>query len=891
MSFRSLATGIVGVFAALGLALAAVVVASYIWTEYAWFKSMKLTSVFMIRLMSQGGFWLIGTAIAFVALFAAATVARKLVGGPKLVGRIALWGSLVLATLVSWDLAQHWMQLRLAVSGPAFGMNDPLFGRDIGFFIFSLPALEVLARWASDVIVLAIVFVLGIVFVPTLFDIGGSMEGKWWRFKSLASVLTGIVLVSSSFGLFVSLFKIVLSSRTSYFGAAYTDTHAQLPANIIILAMTLLVAVVFFATAKSKNLKIPGYAFVAWIVVASIAGGLWPSVVQNYVVKPNEATLELPYISRNIAMTRTAFDLETVKGEQYAVESAVASGNAEAAAATLSNARIWAPSTAASAYDQLQTIRPYYRMSAIDIDRYIVNGQPEQALAAARLVDASRLPKPARTWVNKHLVYTHGYGAAISSANDATSQGFPHFLVGEVPPKVADTVAAKSPELKISEPRVYYGEGAKDYAIVNTSLDEFDHPVGEKNVTTRYEAQAGVPFGNALARIAWAIRFGSDQIVFSDYLKSDSRVLMYRDVKQRAKRIAPWLSYDKKPYAAVVDGRIVWILDAYTSSKHFPYSQPLDDGTNYLRNSVKVVVDAYTGDTHFYAVGDDPVRDAWAKIYPEVLTPAAEVPASFAAHFRAPRKLFTAQAKVYRTYHMTDPTVFYNKEDVWSVPDGLDGEASYLMLDLADSTPGPNLYLMQPFTPVGRDNLIGWMATACDPADYGKRTVFMLPKERVTLGPTQARARINQDPQISPQLSLWDQRGSKVIFGQMLVLPSENTITYVQPIFLQAAKSAPTELARVVVMNGDHVEMAETLPAALDKAFGVKTVDATRPDGAQTAASQAKIDEVDAEIETLVESLNAAKARGDMTTYGVLLTEIERAIQQRAALTGQAAGQ
>jgi uncharacterized membrane protein (UPF0182 family) len=383
-----------------------------------------------------------------------------------------------------------------------------------------------------------------------------------------------------------------------------------------------------------------------------------------------------------------------------------------------------------------------------------------------------------------------------------------------------------------TEPRIYFGPDMTGYGITNTGVDEFDYPAAGKNATTRY-AGTGAPVGGPLERLAWAVSLGSDQMLFSSYIKSDSQVLLYRGIRQRAMKLAPWLSYDASPYAAIVDGRIVWILDAYTSSDHYPNSQPLDSGINYLRNSVKVVVDAYSGETKFYAFGADPVRDAWAVIFPNLITSQSQMTPSLADHIRAPIKLFQAQAQAYRAYHMTDPTVFYNREDLWDFPKDATGTPippSYLMLDLPDAngvSTGKAMYLLQAFSLPNRDNLVGWMATACDPAHYGTRTVYLLPKSRVTLGPRNISARINQDPRISQQLTLWNQPGNSVVFGTMLVYPVEGSVAYIQPIFLQAQNNAFSQLVSVITVNGDKVEFAANLPTALARAYNTAPTAAT----------------------------------------------------------------
>jgi uncharacterized membrane protein (UPF0182 family) len=474
----------------------------------------------------------------------------------------------------------------------------------------------------------------------------------------------------------------------------------------------------------------------------------------------------------------------------------------------------------------LQTIRPYYRLSSIEYDRYSIDGKPRQVLVAARQIDSSGLPAQAQTWVNTHLVYTHGYGLAMSTTRKTAADGFPEFVLGDVPQRVASDVASDSPDLHLTEPRIYFDTAPDNYAIVDTGIDEFDYPLGKKNVTYRYESDGGVALGTLPRRLAWALRLGSDQVLFSDYLKPESRVLLYRNVSQRAARLAPWLSYSA-PYSAVIDGRVLWIMDAFTSSDHFPYSQPLANGTNYLRGSVKVTVDALTGKTTFYALGDDPVRDAWAKIFPTLITSADKMPAQVAAHLRASKQLFAAQASMFSTYHMTDPMVFYNKEDFWQMPRGSKGKpvgSAYVMLNLPDPVTGVStgtaMYLLQPYSSPGRDNLVGWLAAACDPNVYGRLTAYLLPKDRITLGPQQVTARINQDPVISQQLTLWNQPGSSLVFGDMLVLPVQGSVAYLQPIFLKAQSSAITQLASVISAAADKVVIDPTLEGALHKAYG-----------------------------------------------------------------------
>ena len=818
-STRSKVLAGVATVAALLLGLLLAIAFARLFTEYQWYRSLDQQSVYTVRLVSRALLWAAASAFAFGILYLNARMAQRLVEMTGYASKVVLGAVVALSMLAGLSLSAHWMTFRLAAAQAPFGLEDPLFGKDVGFFVFTLPALELLGAWANGLVVLAVIVVLGIVLVPSRPGVTAGLSGSWWKLKSVMSVLLGFLTLWAGFNYWISIWGLSISSGTQISGASYTDVHARIPALWILATTSIIVAGVLFATARSRRWTLLVTALSAWALLALTLGTVWPTVVQTYSVAPNEAARELPYIARNIKMTREAFALTPVRGTQYSAVPTLTPEASTQAVAALTNARIWTPSTVKRAYTQLQTIRPYYRLSNIDTDRYVVNGEPQQVLVAAREVDTSSLPKRAQTWVNQHLVYTHGYGMVIGSASTATGAGFPQMLVGDVPPATS-AEASDSPELETTQPRVYFGPDTTDYAVVNTGIDEFDYPLGETNVTCRNKTGAGVSVGSLLSRVAWAMRLGSDQLIFSDYIKPDSRILMNRDVASRVTKLAPWLSYDKHPYPALVDGRITWILDAYTSSDHYPYSQPLSDGTNYLRNSVKVTVDALTGETTFYAFGDDPIRDAWAKIFPSVITPATEMTPSLVRHLRYPKRFLSAQADIYRTYHMTDPTVFYNEEDLWQTPDDNGGrvEPSYLMLDLPDS-PAAALYLMQPYEPSGGDNMIGWMAASCGPAEYGRQTVYLLPKERVVLSAQQVRAQINQDPTISPQLSLWNQRGSKVLFGEMLVLPVADTVTYIQPIFLQAEENAISELVGVVAVNGDHVEMGGTLSAALTKAF------------------------------------------------------------------------
>jgi len=813
-----------GAAAASLLALGVLAWVATVWTDYSWYRSIGQQDVFTTTVLSQAAVWTVFAVAGLAVLYVSARAAWLVVSARVRAPRLTALACALLAGLLAALMSAQWMTFSLAAARQPFGVTDLQFNVDVGFFVFVLPAFELLYQWLNGITILAAVTV-GAIVASSRIGFSDAIAVQWPQLRRILTALAGILMCAVALNFWIAVWRISYSPAGQIFGASYSDVTAALPANWIMAGLSLALAAVLFLSAVRREWKMLVVALAAYAVAAVLLVAAWPFVVQTYVATPNEATLEQQYRARNIEMTRAAFDLSSVTGVPYAGLTSLSATAATDASLILADATIWTPDTVAQAFNQLQTIRPYYKLSAIDYDRYVIDGELRQVLVAARQIDPGGLPGNARTWVNTHLVYTHGHGLAISSASQTTKQGFPTFFVGDVPSRVTSAVAGPAPALQADEPRIYFGPDMDGYAVVNTRIDEFDYPDGESNARTRYTG-SGAPVGSWPARIAWAARLRSEQFLFSGYITPDSQILLYRGIKERAAKIAPWLTYDEAPYPAIVDGRIIWILDAYTSSDHYPNSQPLADGTNYLRNSVKVVVDAYSGETRFYAVGADPVRDAWGAVFTSVLTPERELPGSVAAHLRAPRKLFSAQAEVYRAYHMTDPTVFYNREDYWEVPkDSSDKpiQPAYLMLDLPDASgrsTGKAMYLLQPYSLPNRDNLVGWMATACDPGAYGTRTVYLLPKSRVTLGPRNISARINQDPSISQQLTLWSQPGNSVLFGSMLVVPVESGVAYIQPVFLQAQNNAITQLVSVIAVNGDRVSFAGTLPEALDGAYG-----------------------------------------------------------------------
>lgn len=869
-----------------------------VWTDYLWYADLGHTQVFMTRIWSELVAGLIAGAVAFALFYVNMRVARKMaprtvltsVGDlpPQLeeaiinirakvtpfLDRTLIWISLAFALVMGAAMADNWQILRLALASVPFGANDPQFGRDIGFYVFSLPALRVVGNWIPGVLVLTLIATA----IVHLIDGAIQPTAKWKGFaphvKAHLSVLLGLIVASKAFDYWLSIWELNFSPRGQVVGASYADVHAQLPALRILIAIALVSAFILLVNIRFQGWRLPAIALGIWVGASILVGGLYPFIIQRFVVAPNEVEAEAPYIERNIASTRKAFGLDEIEIRAFPAAENLTAQDVIDNTDTLENVRLWNPEIVNQSYQQLQAIRPYYDFRDVDIDRYPVEGVERQVLISAREMNVEQLADQAKTWVNRHLVYTHGYGVAMSPVNDADTRGLPKFLIGDIPPK-------STADVTITQPAIYFGEDTTDYVVVNTGIKEFDYPKGDENAETLYEGKAGIKIGSLANRIAFALRFGASQILFSDYIDSDSRVLYARDISTRLERLAPWLWLDEDPYPVVAEGRIVWVIDGYTWSDRYPYSEPVYGGqVNYMRNSVKVVIDAYEGTTKLYAFDEnDPVLKAWSTVYPDLISPASEIPEQVKAHFRYPEDLFSIQAEVYKTYHMTNPRTFYNKEDSWELPGEREGSAMqpfYVLMRLPGEAK-EDFQMIMPFTPRNRDNMIGWMAAKSDPADYGKRVVYTFPKDRVILGPKQVTSRINADDTISPQLSLWNQRGSNVIFGNQLVIPLNDSVVYIQPIYLQAETTSIPQLTRVVVVYADKVEMAADLQTALLQVFGEKPAEepGTGGGGEEPVADAAT-------ARTLYEQAIEAQKAGDWAEYGRLLDELGAVLQQLA---------
>jgi uncharacterized membrane protein (UPF0182 family) len=731
------------------------------------------------------------------------------------------------ALVLGLAAAGNWLTaLRFAHARP-FGLTDPLFGQDVALYVFSLPFLRFLEGWLLAALFLVTLGTLAVYAALLLGEL--SLEPAlllgpgWWSVKRHLLGLLGCFLVLLAVHHLLDLVELVHSTRNVTSGAGYADVHAQLPAQWLLFGFALAAAALCVVSIARRSLRPVLLGLAGWLAGAVLAGGVFPTLVQTFLVRPNELVRQRPYIERNIAATLRAYGLDQVVEEFFPAEQAVTLAEARANPQTINNLRLWDPRALLPTYNQLQSIRLYYEFTDVDVDRYWVNGEYRQVMLGVRELVQSKLPPQAKTWVNQKLMYTHGYGAATNPVNAVGAEGQPQFYTRDIPPIGA---------LPIQRPEVYFGERDQpdSYVVVHTAAPEFDYPLGDHNAQTTFQGSAGVELDPAWRRLLYAWQFRDLNMLLNTDLRLDSRLLYRRNVRDRVTTIAPFLQLDADPYIVVADGRLVWLLDAYTLTSHYPYAQPyqrarLGQGFNYIRNSVKVTVDAYDGRTTFYVVDPtDPLVQTYAAIFPSLFVPIEAMPADLRAHLRYPEDLFTIQAEMYLTYHMQDPTVFYNREDIWSVPLERFGEERqpvepYYTIMRLPNEPDAEFLLMLPLAPANRDNMIAWLAGRSDGQNYGRLLVYKYPKDKLIYGPLQVETRIDQDPAISAQFSLWNQRGSRVIRGNLLVIPVGSSNLYLEPVYLQSEQSPLPELQRVVVATGNRIAMEPTLEAALAKLF------------------------------------------------------------------------
>jgi uncharacterized membrane protein (UPF0182 family) len=766
-----------------------------------------------------------------------------------------------------WDT---WIRFRW---GEAFGKTDPIFNADIGFYVFRLPFFELIQNGLAWLTFFTLLIVL-ITYV--LLGVFESEEG-WPAQRSRPvtahlSVLFLFFVGSWAWGFYLDRFELLYSNIGIVYGVGYTADHVNRISLWVMMfasgVLAVLVLVNLFTWRAGILLTSVGAYFLLYFVALVVVPGL----VQKFEVDPSELELETPYLKHNIALTRQAYQLDLIEEKTYPALTDLTLEDISDNPETINNIRLWDWRPLLQTYRQTQEIRLYYEFYDVDVGRYHMQDGYHQVMLSAREL-AAELPEKARTWVNEYLQFTHGYGLVMNFVSEKNPEGFPVYVIENIPP-------VASFGLPVDQPAVYYGENTPGYRMVSTKIKEFDYPKGSKNVYTSYQGKGGIPIGSFWKKVLFAWTQSDINILLTSYLDSGSRIQIWRRVHERVGKVAPFLKLDKDPYLVLSKGRLYWIQDAYTTSDRYPYSEPYIkafEAINYIRNSVKAVVDIYDGSVRFYVIDpQDPVIRAYRKAFPGVFRDLSELSPDLKAHLRYPQDLFAIQVDQYRTYHMVDPQVFYNQEDLWTFPQekyagtAIPLEPYYILMRLPD-TQELQYLLMTPFTPQNRDNMIAWMAAKCDFPEYGEVIVYQLPKERLTLGPIQIEAMIDQNTAISQQLSLWDQRGSRVIRGNLIVIPIHNSFLYVEPVYLTAEGTNIPQLKRIIVVSGNKVVMEPTLEEALKALFG-----AARPEEKKIAAP-AQLEELDKARDAL-EKAQKALRQGNWQAFGDAMEKLKNTL-------------
>ena len=837
-------------------------------TNYLWFESIDLTSVWFKILLTKTILVAVTSLIAFAFIFINLRLAVRATPVMDIfesfenqdpLSRFRAWtnerflryrliGAVGLSLFLGAGASQLWEQVLLFLNQKSFGITDPIFNYDVSTYVFGLPLYRLFVSWGFQLVIFTSLIIL-LFFVAT-----GAVQLRPGRFpdvssgaKAHLSVLLAFIALLKAFAYRLDALELLYSPRGKVFGASYTDVVAHLPALNLLILISLFGAILLLVNIRRRGWLLPATAISLWLAVSIIVGGLVPAAIQRFRVVPDELNKELPYVANHIDYTRLAYNLNTIEEKSFEASPNLSSSDIADNAQTVDNIRLWDPTVLAETYSQLQEIRAYYALDEVDVDRYEINGELTQVMVSARELDQTNLP--AVGWVNERLQYTHGFGVVFSPANNVASQGQPDFYVKGVP---ATTTVS---ELEVEQPRIYFGESADslEYVVVNSLQDEVDYPLsteGQSVAYTNYSGEGGVGIGSFFRRLGFALRYSELNLLISNQLSDDSKLIMERNIVSRVKKGAPFLYTDNDPYLALIDGQLFWIIDMYTVSDKYPYAQPADTrrinensglpmNFNYLRNSVKAVVNAYDGTLNYYVVDEeDPIIQSYVDIFPELFSSKSEMSSELLDHIRYPEDLFTIQSDMYRDYHMIDPRVFYADEDPWVIPTDssttprvatLRGEFTeigfkpmlpyYLLMNLPGETDLSYL-IFQPFNPENRPNMQSFLVADADPENYGQLIDFRLPKGEFVDGPSQVATRINQDPDISQIFTLLDQQGSSVIKGNLFVVPINQSILYYQPIYLQGEQNPLPEFKFVVVVFQDRIIMEETLSDALDSIFG-----------------------------------------------------------------------
>ncbi|KAF1075222.1 UPF0182 family protein [Methanogenium sp. MK-MG] len=870
--------------------------------DWYWFVAVGYEDVFLSILVIRIVLFVIASAVffgfAYVNIRYAAGNAARMQGESSDVFPIAVFFAGLLAFFTGLSLSGAWETVFKYINQAPFGVSDPIFGLDVGFYVFSLPFYNLILNICIFLFILTIILsslpylagLPGNIIRSLIFyrPEGGGEDGMEYEgdvsltrtiraFLPQLNALLFLTFAALALRLWLARFDLLFSETGAVVGAGYTAVHVTLPVLTILAGVAFVIGIGFLVNEKFERIEVITYGIAAFVAIAFI-GIVAGMVVQGLIVEPDELNLEEEYLNYNIRFTLASYNLDTADEGIFPVAYNLTAADIQENSATIKNIRLWDWRPLKTTYEQLQLFRTYYDFNDIDVDRYHFDGTYKEVLVSAREMNIDGLPPQAQTWVNTHLIYTHGYGAVMNPVDEVTDDGLPVFYLKDIPPS--------SPYLTLDEPRIYYGEDTGNYVVTDTTTDEFDYPAGDQNAYHKYDGTGGVGLDGLVKRLIYALKFGSVELLVSGSLTDESKILFHRIITDRAQTIAPFLSYDSDPYVVVADGRLYWIIDAYTTANRFPYSEPYYVSTvggqrlNYIRNSVKVVVDAYNGDVTYYVVDpEDPLIRTYDNIFPGFFKEFAEMPDSLKSHVRYPQGLFQVQAALYATYHMKDPRVFYNREDAWVIPDEIyrgsrqQMQPYYVIMKLPGEE-SEEFILMLPFTPRNKENMIGWMAARSDGAAYGSLVVYQFSKQELTYGPMQIEARIDQDTEISQDITLWSQSGSSVLRGNTLVIPIEDSIIYVEPLYLEATeKGTLPQLKRVIVAYGDRLTMQDTLGEALAVIFGGETGDISP--GELPPVSEDDMEKL-ARIAELYDLASQALDDGDLGLYQKYFDEIGR---------------
>lgn len=863
-----------------------------LFTDYIWMDSLSFGSVYTTVLYTKVLLGVSGFVLFFVLTFGTIYWLRvsymnhfsyvqlpPIVKLKKFAFPIMIFISIMIGMIGS-GIVQGigWEPTLKLLNYASFDTTDPYFNMDISFYIFVLPFIEFILYTLLNLFIFFLLLQLGAYSAFKMYRMSRSAQIHIASSFAIIGILIAGIHYLGKFNTLLTN-QVNLFQKSVVYGLSYTDKIVNIPKAYVLAGIAIIVAVwitVNLFKGKIQASITPIIVYIAFVIVGQVAS----VVVQNFIVSPNEFTKEKPFLEHNLKYTRAAYDLDDIEIKESPGNTSLDEKMIKDNQLTIDNVRLNDSRPLLDIYNQLQTFRTYYQFNDIDIDRYDIDGEYEQVFIGARELSTHDLPEQAQTWVNRNLRYTHGYGIAMSHVNKVTQQGQPEYMSKNIPVEG---------EIDVTRPQIYFGEEKYPNVIVNSKVDEFDYPTGDENATIRYEEDLGIPL-TGLNKVLFAIKEKSFRMLVSDQLTDESQLLQKRNISERVKEIAPFFKYDNDPYIFVRDdGTLAWVIDAYVTAKDYPYSEAYDGDHNYIRNSVKVVIDAYSGEVNFYNVHpEDPIIQTYEKMFPDLFT--EDIPEDVQAHFRYPVDLFKIQTAMYGTYHMSNLEVFYNREDFWQIPTekyfnkDIEMDPYYITMTLPEND-HEEFILMQPYTPKNRQNMIAWMGVRNDGDDYGDIFVYRFPKQKNVYGPQQIENRINQDSEISKQLNLWSQGGSDVIRGNMLVIPIEDTILYVEPIYIESSnESSLPEVKQVVIGYGDYIVMESTFEKALDEILNLidkKGAPSMDPDEA-TDENEIPADEEDQDPDTEeqpeTEQPPILDAEDELKEIGKLFDEYQKAL-------------